>query len=253
MKYRLLSVLCFCVLPICLLQICASPALAATQPLRIGVASNFAKPMEALIAEYHQAYPTADAIAISIGSTGKLYAQIQQGAPLDLFFAADEERPNQLVQAGLTLGPAQPYTQGRLVFWHPKDAKRPELPNQVKQSTSIAIANPRLAPYGLAARQTLDGLGWNPPHQVSLITLENVGQTWAIVASGNASAGFVALSQIREQRLPEHTYTLVPEHLHEPIVQAAVIIGATAKPEAAAHFLNFVQSRSSVPPPELSQ
>jgi molybdate transport system substrate-binding protein len=243
MRYRLLFALTFCALPV----------LTSAEPLRVGVASNFAKTMEALIAEYQQTYPTADAIAISIGSTGKLYAQIQQGAPLDLFFAADEERPNQLVQAGLTLGPAQPYTQGRLVFWHPKDAKQSELPTQINQSTNIAIANPRLAPYGLAARQALDSLGWKPKHQASLITLENVGQTWAIVTSGNASTGFVALSQIREQGLPEHTYTLVPAHLHEPIVQAAVIVGTTAKPRAAAHFLNFVQSRFSVPPSELSQ
>jgi molybdate transport system substrate-binding protein len=111
------------------------------------------------------------------------------------------------------------------------------------------MANPKLAPYGLAAQQTLRALDWQQPPSVRLITLENVGQTWASVASGNATAGFVALSQLREQRTPETNFTLVPAILHDPISQAAVILRSSAQPEKAKRFLTFVQKNSGRPAP----
>ena len=106
------------------------------------------------------------------------------------------------------------------------------------------MANPKLAPYGLAAQQALGALDWQQTPSAQLITLENVGQTWAAVASGNATAGFVALSQLHEQRTPERNFTLVPVILHDPISQAAVILKSSPQPEKAKRFLAFVQKNS---------
>ena len=220
------------------------PSLVQGQPLRIAVASNFAVPLNDLISHYRQTYPSAPPISVSIGSTGKLYAQIQRGAPFDLFLAADTERPRRLVEAGLTLGAEEIYSIGRLALWHPKSTRSDALLNQLLVSPRIAMANPKLAPYGLAAQQTLSALGWYQTTSAQLITLENVGQTWAAVASGNATAGFVALSQLREQSPPETSFTLVPEILHDPISQAAVILKSSPQPEKAKRFLAFVRENS---------
>ena len=222
------------------------PNLVHGQPLRIAVASNFAIPLKNLINLYDQTYPAATAISVSIGSTGKLYAQIQRGAPFDLFLAADTERPRRLVEAGLTLGDLQIYSVGRLAFWHPKSSRPDTLLTQLQRSPRIAMANPKLAPYGLAAKQTLAALDWQQGATEQLITLENVGQTWASVASGNATAGFVALSQLREQGTPATNFTLVPATLHDPIAQGAVILRSSAQPERAGHFLTFIQSKSAL-------
>ncbi|MDG1704740.1 MAG: molybdate ABC transporter substrate-binding protein [Pseudomonadales bacterium] len=220
------------------------PCLAQGQPLRIAVASNFAVPLHNLISHYRQTHPSETDISVSIGSTGKLYAQIQRGAPFDLFLAADTERPRRLVEAGLTLGGEEIYYVGRLALWHPKSPRPDELLNQLRASPRIAMANPKLAPYGLAAQQALGALDWQQTPSAQLITLENVGQTWAAVASGNATAGFVALSQLREQRTPETNFTLVPVILHDPISQAAVILKSSPQPEKAKRFLAFVQKNS---------
>jgi len=220
------------------------PSLVQGQPLRIAVASNFAVPLNDLISHYRQTYPSAPPISVSIGSTGKLYAQIQRGAPFDLFLAADTERPRRLVEAGLTLGAEEIYSIGRLALWHPKSTRSDALLNQLLVSPRIAMANPKLAPYGLAAQQTLSALAWYQTTSAQLITLENVGQTWAAVASGNATAGFVALSQLREQSTPETSFTLVPEILHDPISQAAVILKSSPQPEKAKRFLAFVRENS---------
>ena len=220
------------------------PSLVQAQTLRIAVASNFAVPLQKLIGHYRETYPCAPGISVSIGSTGKLYAQIRQGAPFDLFFAADAERPKRLVEAGLALGTAEIYTVGRLALWHPKSSRPSELTTRLQGSARIAMANPKLAPYGLAAQQTRSALGWQQRASAQLVTLENVGQTWASVASGNANTGFVALSQVRQQDLPDNTFTLVPETLHDPITQAAVILQSTSQPEDAKLFLAFVQSVS---------
>lgn len=234
-------------LMLCLLGLL--PNLGQGQPLRVAVASNFATPLHNLISQYRQAYPSATEILVSIGSTGKLYAQIQRGAPFDLFFAADTDRPKRLVDAGLTLGIEEVYTVGRLALWHPKSSKDGRLSTQLQHSRRIATANPRLAPYGLATEQTLNALGWQPARPDQLITLENVGQTWASVASGNATVGFVALSQLQERNTPEDAFTLVPATLHDPIAQAAVVLGSSDQRYEARHFLAFVLSRSGHPMP----
>ena len=142
--------------------VAAIPYATADEPLRIAVASNFASQLKIAVSAYRIQDSDSGEISISVGSTGKLFAQIKQGAPFDLFFAADQPRPAQLYDEGFTAGPSQTYTVGRLVLWHPKQAASTVLTKQLDETERLAMANPALAPYGLAAQQTLMYLNWKP-------------------------------------------------------------------------------------------
>ena len=215
-------------------------ALLADVPLRIAVASNYANALNKSVARYQANTGDTRTISVSIGSTGKLFAQIQSGAPFDLFFAADVERPQKLAARGITLGPSQTYTTGRLVLWHPKHNTHEELGQQLEQIARLAVANPQLAPYGLAAKQSLQYLRWQPPTDKTVVTAENVGQVFAMVKTGNADAGFVALSQVREQQVPNNRYRIIDERMHQPIAQGVVLLRNGAQPKRAQAFLNFL-------------
>ena len=212
-------------------------SLFAETPLRIAVASNYANALNKTVARYQAETGDTRTISVSIGSTGKLFAQIQGGAPFDLFLAADLERPQMLAANSITLGPSQTYTTGRLVLWHPKHNTHGELLEQIDR---LAMANPQLAPYGLAAKETLQYLNWQPPTARTLVTAENVGQVFAMVITGNADAGFVALSQVREHQVPSNQYWIIDEHMHQPIEQGAVLLGNGAQATRAQAFLNFL-------------
>lgn len=215
------------------------PHAAADAPLRIAVASNFASQLKTAVSAYQTQDTDAGEISISVGSTGKLFAQIKQGAPFDLFFAADQSRPGRLYDEGFTAGPSQTYTTGRLVLWHPKRAASTALANQLDEAQRLAMANPALAPYGLAARQTMAYLNWKPEPNTVIATAENVGQTYAMIVTGNADSGFVALSQVLEQQVPRHTFSIVPEDAHDPIKQDVVLLNTGAQASRAADFLAF--------------
>ena len=214
--------------------------LLADAPLRIAVASNYANALNKSVARYKANTGDTRAISVSIGSTGKLFAQIQSGAPFDVFFAADVERPQRLAASGVALGSSQTYTTGRLVLWHPKHQTQRELGQQLEQIARLAVANPQLAPYGLAAKQSLQYLGWNPPTGRTVVIAENVGQVFAMVKTGNADAGFVALSQVREQQVPSNQYWIIDERMHQPIAQGVVLLRNGAQPKRAQAFLNFL-------------
>ena len=211
--------------------------LLADPPLRIAVASNYANELNKSVARYQANTGDTGTISVSIGSTGKLFAQIQSGAPFDLFFAADVDRPKKLAASGVALGPSQIYTTGRLVLWHPKHNTHGELLEQIDR---LAMANPQLAPYGLAAKETLQYLNWQPPTARTLVTAENVGQVFAMVITGNADAGFVALSQVREHQVPSNQYWIIDERMHQPIEQGVVLLRNGAQPEKAQAFLDFL-------------
>lgn len=215
-------------------------SLFADTPLRIAVASNYANALNKSVARYQAKTGDTRTISVSIGSTGKLFAQIQSGAPFDLFLAADVERPQKLAATSITLGPSQTYTIGRLVLWHPKHRTHRELGQQLGQIDRLAMANPQLAPYGLAAKQTLAYLNWRPPTKQTVVTAENVGQVFAMVKTGNADAGFVALSQVREQQVPSSQYRIIDEHMHQPIAQGVVLLKSGAQSKRALAFLNFL-------------
>jgi molybdate transport system substrate-binding protein len=208
---------------------------------RVAVASNFTAAMKQIVSGFER--QSGHEIDLIFGSTGKIYAQIRNGAPFDAFFAADVKRPQLLEQQGLAVhGSRFSYALGKLVLWSP----RPDLiddEGQVLESARfrhLALANPKLAPYGLAARQVLEAK--NLWHKLSarIVQGENIGQTYQFVSSGNAELGFVALSQIST---PGET-TMgsswnIPEELYQPIEQQAVQL--TQNPAASA-LLDFIKT-----------
>lgn len=223
----------------------ANPAPAAE--IRIAVAGNFAGCLQALAPAYEAA--SGDRLVSSSASTGKLFAQIRAGAPFDVFLAADAERPQRLEAEGLAVpGSRFTYAVGRLVLWGAGlDAAAPEDWLAVLDGTGfahLALANPRLAPYGRAAREALTAAGRWEALQPRLVLGENVGQTFQFAATGAAELGLVAWSQIRgQQRRGEAVggrWWLVPAAGHAPIVQQAVLLTAAADTAAARRFLDYL-------------
>ncbi|WJW76542.1 molybdate ABC transporter substrate-binding protein [Thiohalobacter sp. IOR34] len=212
------------------------------ETLQVAVAANFAAALRALAERFHA--DSGHQLLLAVGSTGKQYAQIRHGAPFDLFFAADRRRPRLLEEAGLALpGSRFTYAVGRLALWSP-DPARVDGEGQVLERGDfrhLAIANPRLAPYGLAASQVLRLRDLWARLLPKLVYGENIAQTFQFVASGNAELGFVAWSQLKRPGVAiPGSWWLVPAVLHSPIEQQAVQL--TDSP-AAADFLRFVKSR----------
>lgn len=210
----------------------------------VAVAANFAAPAKVLIERFMQ---RADQrITLSTGSTGKLYAQIEHGAPFHAFLAADQERPQRLEAKDLSVPDSRfTYAVGKLVLWSP-------LPNLVDEHGDVlkegrfqhlAIANPKLAPYGAAARETLQKLGVWPQIRPKLVIGENIAQTHQFVSTGNAELGFVALSQIQGKGKLTGSDWLVPLSLYTPIRQDAVLLHAGKGNKAAEHFMQYLRSK----------
>ena len=189
----------------------------ADPTIRIAVAANF-KPVLQEIARRYERQSEA-AIQLSQGSTGLLYAQIMQGAPFDIFFAADKERPAQLEQNKLTLH-RQTYALGRLAFWVP-GATLVNVDTLKNFTATIAIANPGYAPYGKAALEVLASAGVG---NVRLVHGSNISQAFAFVQTGNAPAGLVALSLLRRAGADEAGYWPAPASRHRPIEQQFVVL-----------------------------
>lgn len=209
----------------------------------VAVAANAAEVVETLAADFER--QTGHRVTVTVGSTGKLYAQILHGAPFDLFLAADQERPRLLVEQGLAVeGSRRTYAIGRLVLWSP-DAAMAIGEDLLKGGSfrRLAIANPDLAPYGAAARETLRELGLWESLRRKIVLGENVGQAFAMAASGNAELGFVSLSSVLSPRHGrEGSYWEIPEHLHMPIRQDAVLLSRAEGNAAARAFHGFLVS-----------
>lgn len=204
----------------------------------LAVAANFAKPMKQLIVEYEAQSPHN--VTMSIGSSGKIYAQIVNSAPFDLFFSADQEKPLKLVSAGLAKqGSLYTYAIGRLVIWSPDQQKR-----RAKAVDGvppiIAIANPKIAPYGAAALEVFLYMDLLPERTGQLVYGENIAQTYQFIASGAAEFGAVALSQVIDQ--PETSYDIVPDDIYKPIKQDMVMLNHGQDNPASVDFLNFMRS-----------
>jgi molybdate transport system substrate-binding protein len=214
---------------------------AGAAELRVAVAANFLPTMEALAARF--AVAADHEVRVSSGSTGKLYAQIVNGAPYDLFFAADTRRPALLEANGTGIaGSRFSYARGRLVLWSPDSRLVAAQPPYI-DTTAIrffAIANPELAPYGAAARETLLAIGAWKALEPRLVRGENVNQAFQYVVTGNAEAGLIARSQlILATEVPAGSSWLVPQSTHAPIEQQAVLLSDSA---AARRFAEFVQA-----------
>lgn len=217
---------------------------ASAAQVHVAVAANFASTMSDLAALFEAS--TQNQVLVSVGSTGGLYAQIRNGAPFDVFFAADVARPARLEKEGAIVpGSRFTYAVGRIALWSPR-AGYVDSQGKVLRSgryRHLAIANPKLAPYGAAARQVLEARGLWHEVQSRLVEGQNIGQTYSYVSTGNAELGFVAYSQLKKPGTPpKGSYWLVPQSLYKPIRQQAVLLKDT--PPARA-FLSFVKSTSA--------
>lgn len=221
---------------------CALALLAARDAhageVHVAVATNFVKTARALGEAFQK--ELGDTVVFSEGSTGKLYAQIVNGAPYEVFLSADAERPRKLVEEGHAIdGTRFPYALGQLVLWSP-DAERVKDASALRGDfRHLAIANPELAPYGAAARDTLRKLGLWDALQPRLVRGEDIGQTYQFVATGNAELGFVARSQLADA---QGSRWLVPADHHAPLEQQAVLLKPGKDDDAARAFLEFLQS-----------
>ncbi len=203
----------------------------------IAVAANFKDIAKALVVK-HQAQ-TGFELSITSGASGKLMAQITQGAPFDAFLSADTELPSQLVRDGLAIkGSAFVYAQGRLVFASYQKINGPFSQSMLLGYESVAMANPRHAPYGKAAEQTLAALNLWPYHG-KMITGENVAQVMSYIVSGSVGGGFVPAS-FKEQFDASLFYQEIPQSFYKPIKQSAVLLKDN---KAARSFLSFLHTR----------
>lgn len=212
------------------------------EPVRVAVASNFLATLNVLVPLYEQ--QSGNRLVISSGSSGKLYAQIMHGAPYDVFLSADAYYPDKLVEQDKALEHTNiTYARGVLVLW----AREASLINakflHQKEVKHIAIANPKTAPYGLAAQQALRNMDIFDRVKHKFVKGENVGQAFQFVASGNAQIGFVALSQVLNPNNTFHQqYWQIPLQYYEPIEQQAVVIKRKKDQAAAKQFMNFLMS-----------
>ncbi len=217
---------------------------ATADTVRIAVASNFAAAAKELAALY--ARETGQVIQLAFSSTGKHYAQIRNGAPFRAFFAADAERPERLEAEGLALpGSRFSYALGRLVLWSP-DADRVDAAGAVLERGAfrhLAVANPKLAHYGRAAKELLQKRGLWQTLRRHMVRGENIGQTFQFVKSGNAELGLVAGSQILHETGSRWE---VPWNMHAPIVQQAVLLHDYPVARGFMTFVRGAQGRTVI-------
>src|SRR6056297_3889884 len=223
----------------------ATPPTARADTALAAIAANFAETAEALVPAFREA--TGHDVQVTTGSTGKLYAQIGAGAPFDLMLSADAATPARLLDEGNAVaGTDFTYSMGRLSLWSADPDRIGEDGRAALEDPElrfVAIANPDLAPYGVAARETLQSLGLWETLQPKIVMGQNIGQTHSMVATGAAEVGFVALSALLGSRSGNSgSRWVVPQDLFEPIRQDAVLLDHGAENEAARAFLDFLRT-----------
>lgn len=227
-----------------LLALSASMGTAAlAADVSVAVAANFTAPMQKIAQAFEQ--ETGHKALLAFGSTGNFYAQIKNGAPFQVLLAADNETPARLEKEGLVLaGSRFTYATGRLVLWSKKPGLVDDKGEVLRTGNfeKIAIANPKLAPYGAAALETLSKLGLLTALQTKFVQGENIAQTHQFVSTENAALGFVALSQVyADGHITQGSAWVVPANLHTPIQQdAALLIKGKDNPAASA-MLGFLR------------
>jgi molybdate transport system substrate-binding protein len=220
----------------------ALPAMAAE--VQVAVAANFTAPMKLIAAAFEKS--SGHKAVLSFGATGKFYAQVASGAPFEVLLAADEDTPLKLEEDGAAVpGTRFTYATGRLVLWS-RQAGRVDPQGEVLRKGDfrhIAIAAPKLAPYGAAALETMTRLGVAASLEPRLVVGESIGQAFSFVQTGNAELGFVALSQVHENgRLKSGSAWIVPQNLHRPIRQDAVLLTSGKGNAAAAALLDYLKT-----------
>lgn len=223
----------------------AGPSVVLADTTLVAVAANFADAAETLSPMFTAA--TGHQVQLTTGSTGKLYAQIGEGAPFEVLLSADAKTPSRLEEEGKAVaGSRFTYAVGQLALYSTNPAtvgadgkaalENPEL-------RFIAIANPDLAPYGVAAREAMTAMGLWDTLFPKVVMGQNIGQTFSLVATGAAEVGFVALSAVKApDKEPAGSYWPVPQEMFTPILQDAVLLQAGAANPAAVAFLDFLKS-----------
>jgi molybdate transport system substrate-binding protein len=230
----------FCLI-LLLLAVSQSPFAATTL---VAVAANFSKPMTEIAAEFEKA--TGHSAKLSFGSSGKFVSQLENGGPFEVLLSADEKGPQKLIQDGLAVPSSQfTYALGKLVLW---SAKPGYVDDQGKILTTggfkhLALADPKLAPYGAAAAEVLKKLGLFEKLQPLFVQGENIAQTYQFISTANAELGFIALSQVIENgKIATGSGWIIPSNDYAPIRQGAVLMKKGAENPAAPALLDYLKS-----------
>jgi molybdate transport system substrate-binding protein len=226
---------------------CGSLFAAHAAEVQVAVAANFSAPARRIAAEFEK--DTGHRAVLTMGATGKFYAQIRNGAPFEVLLAADDTTPEKLTREGAAVVDSRfTYAIGRLALW----SAQPGLVDNKGEVLAkgafkhLALANPKLAPYGAAAVETLRSLKLLDGLQPRLVQGENIAQTYQFVSTGNAELGFVALSQVTSDgQPPAGSLWIVPAHLHQPIRQDAVLLTPAQARPAALAWLGYLRGEKA--------
>lgn len=226
---------------------------AQAQSINVAVASNFIHPMRALVSSFEK--QSSHRVKASFGSSGKFYAQVKHGAPYQVFLSADQAKPIALEKDGFVVANSRfTFATGRLALWSSKEnfIDKRLIPLKTNQFNKLALANPKLAPYGAAAIEVLKNIKLDQATQSKWVKGENIAQTFQFVSTGNSDLGFVALSQIIRQNTPQNAAQvasikqgsawIIPSHLHQAIAQDAVLLTKGENNPAAHEFMQFLKS-----------
>ena len=227
-----------------------STGIVRAEEITIAAAADLNFAMKELVSEYEKA--SGNQVKLTLGSSGNFFAQIQNGAPFDVYFSADISYPKKLEEAGLTIpGSLYRYAIGRIVLW-----TRHESPIDVTQGIAalrqpsakkIAIANPRHAPYGRAAVAAMEHFKMYDDLKDRLVLGDNISQAAQFVESGAADIGIIALSlALAPAMSTKGTYWEIPAEAHPPLEQGAVIVKTSIRIDSAKQFLEFMKSRQGL-------
>lgn len=220
---------------------------ALADDVQVAVAANFTAPMKLIASGFEK--DTGHKAVLTFGATGKFYAQISNGAPFEVFLAADDETPARLEKEGTAVnGSRFTYATGKLALWSAQPGMVDAQGDVLKKGNfqKIAIAAPKLAPYGAAAVETMSKLGLQAALEPKLVVGESIGQAFSFVSTGNAELGFVALSQVYEGgKIKSGSAWIVPANLHSPILQDAVLLAKARDNKAAIQLMAFLKTEKA--------
>lgn len=214
--------------------------------LSVAVAANFTDATRDIVPLFEK--ETGHKVKVSFGSTGKLYSQIENGAPFEVFLAADSKRPKKAEVENLAVkGSRFTYAMGKLALWSPQAGQFSNAETYLKKGSfaHVAIANPKTAPYGLAAQQVMEHLGLWRKLQGKIVQGDSIAQTFQFAASGNAEIGFVALSQVKAWKESKGSLWEIPQSNYAPIEQQAVLLKKGESNDAAKAFLDFLKGSAA--------
>lgn len=226
-----------------LLSACFNLGTASAAEVQVAVAANFTAPIQAIAKIFEK--DTGHKLIAAYGATGQFYTQIKNGAPFEVFLSADDTTPAKLEKESDTVaGSRFTYAIGTLVLWSPQEGYVDAKGNVLKtgQYKHLSIANPKTAPYGVAATQVLEKLGLTAAVKPKLVEGQNITQALQFVSSGNAELGFVALSQVyKDGKITSGSAWIVPAEMHEPIKQDALVLKKGESNPAAKALVDYLK------------